>query len=96
MQDSDVPESDETIEVDLSEFLPEGVQVAVEPGPPSSDDVNVELLTEVEKDLAGVDAALAALDAGTYGSCTVCHQPIDPAVLAEDPVAVTCANHQGG
>jgi hypothetical protein len=29
-------------------------------------------LEEIEADLAGIDAALHRLDAGTYGSCEVC------------------------
>jgi DnaK suppressor protein len=41
------------------------------------------LLNEVEQ-------SLARLDAGTYGRCEVCGEPIDDARLAELPTARTC------
>lgn len=40
--------------------------------------------------LAQVDAALARLDAGRYGSCTTCHQPIQSRRLRALPFAVRC------
>jgi len=48
--------------------------VAAEPEAPA---VDLEALSQIERDLDAVDAAIAALDAGTYG--------IDDALLAEDP-----------
>jgi len=46
--------------------------------------------------LAEIDAALARLDAGTYGICAVGGEPIDPARLAARPTATTCVRHAGG
>ncbi|PCN48716.1 molecular chaperone DnaK [Curtobacterium sp. 'Ferrero'] len=40
-----------------------------------------------------VDAALARLDAGTYGSCAVGGEPIPEARLAAVPWAATCVAH---
>lgn len=45
--------------------------------------------------LAEVDAAVARLDAGTYGICVVCHQPIDRARLDARPTAEACVGHTG-
>jgi hypothetical protein len=60
---------------------------------PSDDEIDLELLASVEADLEAVDAALAALDDGTYGACVVCRTPIDAEVLASDPVRRTCPSH---
>ncbi len=40
-----------------------------------------------------VDAALARLDAGTYGTCAVGGEPIPAARLAAVPWAATCVAH---
>lgn len=40
--------------------------------------------------LEEIDAALARLDAGTYGRCAGCGEEIAPARLAARPVARTC------
>jgi hypothetical protein len=44
-------------------------------------------LDRVERDLAGVEAALARLDDGTYWTDEVTGQPLDDDLLAADPVA---------
>lgn len=44
--------------------------------------------------LAAIDAALARLDAGTYGACTSCHQPIVPGRLEALPWAALCIDCQ--
>ena len=43
-----------------------------------------------EEQLGQVDAALARLDAGSYGICAGCGQPIATARLAARPTATTC------
>lgn len=48
------------------------------------------LRDRAEHHLAAVDAALARLDAGTYGRCTGCGSPIDPERLAALPWAALC------
>ncbi len=50
----------------------------------------------IETDLAAVDAALARLDAGTYGMCEVCSDALAEAVLEADPLARFCAGHLPG
>ncbi|WP_242345311.1 TraR/DksA family transcriptional regulator [Anaeromyxobacter terrae] len=42
------------------------------------------------RDLQQIDAALARIDAGTYGICKDCEQEIDPRRLAALPYAVLC------
>ena len=44
-------------------------------------------LDRVERDLEGVEAALARLDAGTYWTDEVTGEPLDDEQLAADPVA---------
>ena len=44
-------------------------------------------LDRVERDLAGVEAALARLDDGTYWTDEVTGQPLGDDLLAADPVA---------
>ena len=44
-------------------------------------------LDRVERDLEGVEAALARLDAGTYWTDEVTGAPLGDALLAADPVA---------
>jgi DnaK suppressor protein len=45
--------------------------------------------------LAQVDAALAALDGGTYGTCRSCGNPIAPARLEAIPWAQLCIECAG-
>jgi DnaK suppressor protein len=40
--------------------------------------------------LTEIDEALAAMDAGTYGVCRVCHQPLLQERLEAYPTALTC------
>lgn len=81
--------------VDLGAFLPEGVALApAEPAPPAepaapAEAVDIEALAQIERDLDAVDAAIAALDAGTYGLDPVTGDPIDDAVLAADPTRLS-------
>ena len=46
--------------------------------------------------LAELDLATARLAAGTYGTCGVCGEPIDPARLEARPTATTCVRHAPG
>ena len=50
-------------------------------------------LADAERVLDEVDQALARLDAGTYGACEACGQPIDDDRLAADPLVRTCDRH---
>lgn len=53
------------------------------------------LLAEAEAKLAGVERALARLDAGNYGLCEVCGEPIAAALLSERPSLERCPAHGG-
>jgi DnaK suppressor protein len=48
------------------------------------------LENEATAELAAVDAALARLDAGTYGRCTKCGESISAARLAARPASAEC------
>jgi hypothetical protein len=67
-------------EVVVEEVVVDGV--AEEQATPA---VDLEALSQIERDLDAVDAAIAALDAGTYGVDASTGRPIDDALLAEDP-----------
>jgi sigma-B regulation protein RsbU (phosphoserine phosphatase) len=43
--------------------------------------------------LGEVDAALARMDAGTYGLCTACNENIEIERLLGDPLVLTCSDH---
>ncbi len=96
-----VPGASQEVEVDLAAFLPEGVELGAEAAgdetatavpaahqasPPA---VDLEALSQIERDLDAVDAAIAALDAGTYGTDPATGQLIDDARLAEDPTRLS-------
>lgn len=85
---------DEPVEVDR----PESPRASADPadgsaGSPAGDEVDLALLASIERDLAAVDEAITALDAGTYGTCAVCAEPLSADVLRADPVAQRCAAH---
>ena len=49
-------------------------------------------MTDVDaRALDGVIAAIRRLDAGSYGVCAACEQPIEPAGLRALPEAAECA-----
>jgi RNA polymerase-binding transcription factor DksA len=73
------------VDLDVASFLPDGVMVA-EPARIDADPVvDLEALDQVERDLDAVDAAIAAIDAGTYGVDPLTGAAIDDEVLAADP-----------
>lgn len=53
-------------------------------------ETRIGLEAELEKRLNEINAALAAIDAGTYGNCTTCGVPISDARLDANPAALTC------
>jgi RNA polymerase-binding transcription factor DksA len=53
------------------------------------------LITQAEQHLAEIDAALARIDDGTYGTCEVCGQEIPDERLRARPAARTCITHAG-
>jgi RNA polymerase-binding transcription factor DksA len=66
------------------EHDPEGSTIAAERSLVTS------LAGGTREHLAAVDAALARLDAGTYGTCTTCGGPIGEARLEARPATATC------
>lgn len=48
---------------------------------------------EMTRLLQEVDAALRRMDAGTFGLCETCRDPIEPDRLAADPVTRFCLDH---
>jgi RNA polymerase-binding transcription factor DksA len=55
-----------------------------------ADDVLKALDEVCRRELAAIDQALARIDAGTYGECARCGNPISPARLRALPAAVHC------
>ncbi|WGX94405.1 TraR/DksA C4-type zinc finger protein [Nocardioides sp. L-11A] len=66
------------------EHDPEGATIAFERSQLAT------LVAQVRRHLAEVEAALARLDAGSYGRCETCGAPIAPARLEARPTARTC------
>lgn len=54
---------------------------------------DVAVFDALEARYDAIIAALARIDAGTYGHCEVCGAPIADARLAASPSATTCAQH---
>jgi RNA polymerase-binding transcription factor DksA len=55
---------------------------------------NVSILEQIEDQISEVDAALERLEAGTYGRCQACGEPIEPARLEERPYTRFCLEDQ--
>ncbi|MHB1713243.1 MAG: hypothetical protein ACYCV7_17955, partial [Acidimicrobiales bacterium] len=55
--------------------------------------VDVALLEEAEAVLEGLDIALRRLEDGSYGTCEVCTDPLDPEELRARPLTRRCASH---
>ena len=72
------------------EHDPEGSTIAFERSQVSA------LIEQAEQRLVEIEAARARLDAGTYGTCEVCGEPIAAGRLEARPVARTCVTHAGG
>jgi phosphoserine phosphatase RsbU/P len=49
--------------------------------------------SQLERLLVEVDAALGRMDDGSYGLCTVCHDPIERDRLLADPLMPVCIDH---
>ena len=62
-------------------------QVAAEVGE------NLALLNQLNEQLDEIDHALAKMDAGTYGRCEVCGEPIAEARLEAMPATRFCIAH---
>jgi hypothetical protein len=49
-------------------------------------------LEQSEADIAAVEAAIAAIDSGTYARCGVCGADLSAAAKT-DPLQLTCSDH---
>lgn len=74
-------------------------ETGMEPDPADQADTfvsregNAAILADLEARYDTVLAALARIEAGTYGACDVCGKPIEQARLNADPAASTCIAH---
>jgi len=57
---------------------------------------NSAILKDLENRYQDVLAALARIEEGTYGTCTVSGDPIEEDRLEADPAAPTCKAHMNG
>lgn len=55
---------------------------------------NAAIEVELEARMLEIDSALARIEAGTYGVCRVCGEPIEDARLYANPAASTCIAHR--
>lgn len=72
------------------EHDPEGSTIAFELSQSAT------LLRDADSRIAEVEAALARIEAGTYGACEVCAKPIAEGRLEARPWTRFCINHAGG
>src|SRR5438034_9699762 len=72
--------------LDFDENFADSGQVTAERGEVEA------LVGQLVETLAEIEDALAKLDAGTYGACESCHQPIAEARLEAMPAARLCIN----
>ena len=76
----------ETGGLDYDQNFADSSQVTAERGEAEA------LATSLRETLDEVDNALGKFDAGTYGTCENCGQPISPARLEAKPAARHCIN----
>lgn len=55
---------------------------------------NAAIEVELEARLLEVSAALARIEAGTYGVCRICGERVEEARLRANPAAATCIAHR--
>ncbi|MEX2658407.1 MAG: hypothetical protein WD232_01825 [Acidimicrobiales bacterium] len=51
-------------------------------------------LAAAEADLAAVEHAMGRLDDGSWGTCDVCNEPLDPVTLEQRPTERACDAHR--
>ncbi len=70
--------------------LPSGTNLADQATDLLEREIDWSLEENAEQVLADIDAALARIDAGTYGICVRCGKPIDAERLEARPWATLC------
>jgi DnaK suppressor protein len=80
----------------IREWLRTEVDVDLEEGDPDlfEREKNLALVTTLQRKVESIDAALRAIERGTYGICERCGQEIDPARLEVRPDATLCVRCQ--
>lgn len=48
------------------------------------------IVEDLKKRLNDIDNALQKVEKGTYGTCEICHKPIEPEILDIDPESRFC------
>jgi RNA polymerase-binding transcription factor DksA len=56
-------------------------------------EANSAVTTELEDRLEEVNGALARIESGSFGTCSVCHKEIEDDRLHANPAAETCKEH---
>lgn len=79
--------SDGAAAPDFNENFADSAQVAAEQGE------NLSLAATLRDQLDDVEGALARIDAGTYGLCQECGNPIAPPRLEAMPATPFCIDH---
>lgn len=88
-----------TVEEELS-HLREQMQAEVDVEPDEGDaeiferEKNAALILVLERRISDIDTALKAMETGSYGICTRCGKPIEPARLEIKPDATLCVTCQ--
>ena len=59
----------------------------------SMEDEYLDHVHDAEQLLNAVDHVLDTIDAGTFGQCRSCGEPIDAERLASDPLVDSCERH---
>ena len=80
----------------IREWLRTEVDIDLDEGDPDlfEREKNLALVNRLQHKIESIDVALRAIEAGTYGVCERCSQPIDPARLEVRPDATLCVKCQ--
>lgn len=92
--DADLNQTDTQVE-DSGMSAGEATDAGVSEARPAEGGVTDADIDAVDALLNDVEQSLSRLDAGTYGRCEECGEPIDEARLAELPTARTCGTCPG-
>jgi RNA polymerase-binding transcription factor DksA len=87
--DADLNQTDTQVD-DGGTIAGEAIDAEVREDKPAEGGVTDADIDAVDALLNDVEQSLSRLDAGTYGRCEECGEPIDDARLAELPTARTC------
>ncbi len=79
------------------EAVPQSAETEADPNDEASEQegygTNQAILTDLENRYNDVKSALTRIDDGSYGTCSLGGEAIEPARLDADPAAATCIAH---